>query len=138
MIRRRTPDAEGLLWSALSEALPRAKFRARVQMGPYVAAFASQSARLIVEVDFGRHRGDRGQARTRFLNGQGYRLIRFRHDDVMRDMDAVLDAIACALPAELLDECGPACRISGPAARADWSPRPDLPAGRPSPAEAEL
>lgn len=128
MIRTRSPDADALLWDALERALPRARFRARVAIGPYVAAFVSQSARLIVEVDYGRHRGNRGQARTRFLNGQGYRLIRFRHDDVLRDMRAVLDAIACALPPELLDEAGPVCRIGATAARADWSPRPDLPA----------
>lgn len=122
--RRHSADPEVLLWRALGEALPRARFMRHVAIGPYVADFASRSARLIVEVDDGR---GRDCVRTRFLNRHGYRLIRFWDEDVLRDPAAVLDAIACALPAELLSESGPQCRIGPAAARAEWSPRPDLP-----------
>lgn len=124
---RHSADPQVLLWRALGEALPRARFMRHVSIGPYAADFVSRSARLIVEVDDGRHRGARDAVRTRFLNRHGYRLIRFWDEDVLCDMDAVLDAIACALPPELLSETGPQCRISGPSARAEWSPRPDVP-----------
>ena len=135
---RRGPltGAEAHLWRALAQAMPRARFMRRIPVGPYTAAFLSRSARLIVEVDEGHGRDSRDAVRTRFLNRQGYRLIRFREEDVMRDAGAVLDAIACALPPELLSDSGPQCRISGPATRAEWSPRPDLPIRRRVPAES--
>ena len=124
---RHSADPEVLLWRALGEALPRARFMCHVQVGPYVAGFASRPARLIVEVDDGTRRGARDAARTRFLNRHGYRLIRFWDEDVLRDCAAVLDAIACALPPGFLSETGPQCRIGAAAARAEWSPRPDVP-----------
>lgn len=127
-MRRLTADAECLLWDALGEALPRARFLRDVPIGPYVGGFVSRPAKLIVEVDDGGRGGARDAARARFLNGQGYRLIRFWDEDVLGDLDAVLDALACTLPPELLSAEGPQCRISGPAARAEWSPRPDFPA----------
>ena len=126
-LHRHAPDPEALLWRALRDGLPRARFRRHFQIGPYVAAFVSRSARLIVEVDCGRGRGARDTSRTRFLNRHGYRLIRFWEADVLRDSAAVLDAIACALPASALEESGAICRLGGPAARAAWSPRPDCP-----------
>jgi very-short-patch-repair endonuclease len=125
--RRLSIDPEVILWRALTESFPRARFMRRVQIGPYVADFVSRVAKLIVEVDDGRHRGQRGSARTRLLNRHGYRLIRFWDEDVIHDVEAVLDALACALPPEMLDGSGAKCRISGPATRAEWSPRPDFP-----------
>ena len=134
---RRGPltGAEAHLWRALAQAMPRARFMRRVPVGPYTATFLSRSAGLVVEVDEGRGRDSRDAVRTRFLNRQGYRLIRFWDEDVMRDIGAVLDAIACALAPEFLSGSGPQCRITGPATRAEWSPRPDLPARRRAPAE---
>jgi very-short-patch-repair endonuclease len=122
------PEAEQLLWRALDEALPRARFARGIPVGPYVAGFLSRPAALVVELDDG-HPGDAADAaRTRFLNGQGLRLIRFWDEDVLFDVAAVLDTIACALPPELLADAAPRCRIGGAAARAEWSPRPDFPA----------
>lgn len=131
---RHSADPEALLWRALGEALPRARFLRNVQIGPYVAAFASRAGKLIVEVDDGRPGSARDSARTRFLNRHGYRLIRFWDDDVVHDTGAIIDALACALPPELLADSNAQCRISGPATRAEWSPRPDFPARKPAPA----
>jgi very-short-patch-repair endonuclease len=131
---RLTADAQCLLWDALGEALPRARFMRDVPIGPYVGGFVSLAARLIVEVDGGSRGGSRGgardAARARFLNGQGYRLIRFWDEDVLADVGAVLDALACTLAPELLADSGALCRIGPAAARAEWSPKPDFPARR--------
>lgn len=132
-MRRRAPCPDSLLWRALTASLPQARFRRHVPLGPYVAGFASRSARLVVEVDDGGPVGAADASRMRFLNGQGYRVIRFWHADVVRDVAAVLDSIACALPPELLPADGPVCRLNGAAARAAWSPRPDLPSPDPEP-----
>jgi len=72
-------------------------------MGPYHADFASHAAKLIVEVDDATHaaRRDRDEARTRFLNAEGYRVIRFWNNDVMTNVDGVMAEIAGNLPPEL-------------------------------------
>lgn len=132
---RRRADPHALLSGAIADALPRARFRRRIPIGPYIGEFVSTAAKLVVEIDHGDRGGIADAARTRFLNRQGYRLIRFWDRDVLHDVRAILDAIACALPPECLEDDGPACRISGPAARAEWSPRPDLPVSPRSPAE---
>ena len=135
-MRAPSTSAESHLWRALAEAMPRARFMRRIPVGPYTAAFLSRPAMLIVEVDDGSRRA-RDAVRTRFLNRHGYRIIRFWQEDVLRDLGAVMDALACALPADLLDDSGPVCRLSGPAARAQWSPMPDLPVRGRSPAELD-
>ncbi len=77
-----------------------AKFRRQVPLGTYFVDFASHSARMIVEVDGGQHAVDRDRdaVRTAFLNGEGYRVLRFWNHDVMQNIDGVLATIAAALP----------------------------------------
>ena len=72
-------------------------------MGPYHADFCAHGARLIVEADDATHaeRRDRDEARTRFLNAEGYRVIRFWNNDVMTNMDGVIAEIARQLPPDL-------------------------------------
>ncbi len=66
-------------------------------IGPYIADFACMAERLIVEVDGSQHGDDEGlrrdDARTRWLQSEGYRVIRFWNNDVMSRTDAVLETI---------------------------------------------
>lgn len=93
--RDRTP-AERHLWRALREAFPQAKFRFQVPLGPYNADFCSHGAKLIIEVDGGQHANaiDYDEARTRFLNAEGYCVLRFWNDEVLGNIDGVLRIIA--------------------------------------------
>ena len=54
---------------------------------------------MVVEVDGGVHVGREAQdgERERALAGLGYRVIRFTHDEVEREMDQVVEAIREAL-----------------------------------------
>jgi very-short-patch-repair endonuclease len=90
---------ERVLWRALREAQPQHHWRKQVPLGDYFADFASHSARLIVEVDGGQHATteDRDAQRTRFLETQGYRVLRFWNNDVMSNTDAVVGCIAAEL-----------------------------------------
>jgi very-short-patch-repair endonuclease len=99
-LRRSTTDAEKRLWRALREKLPEAKFRRQVPLGPYFADFVSHSAKLVIEVDGGQHAEQEAQdaRRTAFLNGEGYRVIRFWNNEVMEQLEGVLSVIAAALP----------------------------------------
>lgn len=98
-LRQQAGEPERRLWRALREAMPEAKFRRQVPLGPYHADFCSHGCRLIVEVDGDDHvtRLERDEARTRFLHDEGYDVIRFANADVMQATDGVVIAIASAI-----------------------------------------
>jgi very-short-patch-repair endonuclease len=121
-LRRSATDAEQQLWRALREKLPAAKFRWQVPFGPYHADFASHGAKLIVEVDGSQHavEQERDAARTRFLNGEGYRVLRFWNNEVLGNPDGVLAVIE-----KSLSPCGRG-QGEGPAASAaERTPSPE-------------
>ena len=98
-LRRNATDSERRLLRGLKEVFREAKFRFQVPFGPYYADFASHSAKLIIEVDGGQHAvaKDYDEARTEFLKGEGYRVIRFWNNDVLTNLDGVLTLIGKAL-----------------------------------------
>ena len=85
---------------ALRAAFPSAKFRHQVPFGPYHADFCSHAVKLVIEVDDATHANKVAQdeVRTRFLNLEGYRVIRFWNNDVMTNIDGVIAVVADHLP----------------------------------------
>jgi very-short-patch-repair endonuclease len=80
------------------------------------------ASKLLIELDGSQHGGAaiavRDQARTRWLEAEGYRVIRFWNNDVTTNLDGVLDTIHAALygsrdgePRRLIHERG---RASSP------------------------
>jgi very-short-patch-repair endonuclease len=70
-------------------------------IGPYVADFACMAMRLVIEVDGSQH-GDetnrhRDEIRTRWLESEGYRVMRFWNNEVMSRTKAVLEAVHDAM-----------------------------------------
>ncbi|HEV2549461.1 MAG TPA: endonuclease domain-containing protein [Stellaceae bacterium] len=99
---RTTPtDAEIRLWSRLrGKQLKAYRFRRQHPMGPYVVDFFCADAKLVVEVDGGQHADSKSDdARTRWLEARGYRVIRFWNNDVLANTEGVLLAILDALRA---------------------------------------
>jgi very-short-patch-repair endonuclease len=97
-LRASTTAAEDILWRHLRRLeVTGSHFRRQVPIGPYVADFACLKARLIIEVDGSQHGNEansrRDETRTRWLNSEGYRVIRFWNNDVMTNTEAVMDAI---------------------------------------------
>jgi very-short-patch-repair endonuclease len=76
-------------------------FSRQAVIGPYIADFACLAARLIIEVDGSQHGTDGGKrrddARTRWLNAEGYRVLRFWNNDVMSEPKSAMEAIYRAL-----------------------------------------
>jgi very-short-patch-repair endonuclease len=68
-------------------------------VGPYFADFACFAEKLIVELDGGQHANAApyDERRTRLIERQGYRVLRFWNDDVLTNCDGVLQVIARAL-----------------------------------------
>jgi len=71
------------------------RFNRQVPIGPYICDFVSRSARLVVEIDDGHHgwQADEDAARTRFIEAQGFRVIRFWNNDVLERLEGVVSEI---------------------------------------------
>jgi very-short-patch-repair endonuclease len=108
-LRREQTPAESLLWQNLrAKRLNGAKFRRQHAIGDYIVDFCCLRHRLVVEVDGGQHAGDQEEekdaARTARLEAQGFRVIRFWNDDVMKNLDGVLTSIVDALEESGFDQ----------------------------------
>jgi len=88
-------DAEQKLWRALRSRGVRSKFRRQVPLGPYIVDFGCFDSKLIVEIDGAQHADNKHDAkRDRYFTGQGYRVLRFWNNDVLKNLDGVLHRIA--------------------------------------------
>lgn len=88
--------AEKHLWSVLrNRQLDDTRFRRQHPLGSYILAIVCTEQRLIIEVDDGVHdeQMDYDAARTEHLEQFGYRVPRFRNDDVLYDSGSVLRKI---------------------------------------------
>ena len=92
-MRKVMTDAELRLWNELcAHRLMGHGFRRQLCIAGYIVDFACLSEKLIVEVD-SQHGNDRDQTydphRTRRLEADGWTVLRFWNDDVLRDIDNV-------------------------------------------------
>ena len=100
-LRKNATEAESLLWSRLrNRYLDGHKFRFQWTIEPFVVDFACIEAMLIVEVDGSQHNEAADAGRTRFLEGEGYRIIRFWNNEVLENFDGVLEVILAAANAD--------------------------------------
>ena len=101
-LRVNATNAETIVWRQLRKLEPEGThFRRQVPVGPYGADFACMAARLIIEMD-GSHHGETAnkkcdEKRTRWLEDEGYRVIRFWNDDIVQNSEGVLDVVYAAL-----------------------------------------
>lgn len=99
--RRTMPRAEALLWSYLRKHALNAKFRRQHPIGPFIADFACVASKLVVEVDGHTHWTFEELAhdakRTRYIEANGWRIVRVTNADVYDDLDGVWRLIAASL-----------------------------------------
>jgi very-short-patch-repair endonuclease len=98
-LRRDMTEAERKLWSTLRNSqLDGAKFRRQQPIGPFIADFVCQQARLIIEADGSQHSESAGDVRrTTFLESKGYRVLRFWNNDILKTLEGVAESILAAL-----------------------------------------
>src|SRR5690242_5646914 len=73
-------EAEKRLWHLVrGHRFGGVKFKRQMPVGSYIVDFVSFSHRLIIELDGGQHdsRREYDARRTAWLEGEGYRVIRF-------------------------------------------------------------
>ena len=98
---RRTPtDAERKMWQVLRALKPLGMhFRRQAPIGVYVADFVWHDGKLVIEIDGGQHaetQRDYDARRTAWLESQGYRVVRFWNNDVLKSPQSVGEAIFAA------------------------------------------
>ena len=99
-MRNEPTEAEYKLWGFLrARQLNGVKFRRQAPIGRYIIDFVSYEAKLIIELDGGQHAAQQAydDRRTRWLESQGFRVMRFWNDDVLVDTEVVVEAIWNAL-----------------------------------------
>ncbi len=111
-LRRNTTDAEKLLWNCLRKLdLKGSHFRRQIPIGPYIADFGCMAARLLIEVDGSQHGEDQNKAyddgRTRWLEKEGYRVLRFWNNDITGNMEGVMETVYAAIHGSLSAEPAP-------------------------------
>lgn len=97
-LRANTTPHERILWRALKDLpIEGSHFRRQAPIGPYVVDFFCPAKRLILEIDGGHHNevdvAARDLERQRWLENEGYRIIRFWNSEIAADLNAVLERI---------------------------------------------
>ncbi|MFQ5785837.1 MAG: endonuclease domain-containing protein [Alphaproteobacteria bacterium] len=99
-MRKNPTHAERRLWERLrSRQLAGCQFRRQAPIGRYVVDFVCFARRLVVEVDGGQHAVDAtaDAKRPKWLDGEGFEVLRFWNNDVLGNTDGVVEAIHNAL-----------------------------------------
>jgi very-short-patch-repair endonuclease len=96
-LRANMTDSERAMWRFLRESFPEARFRRQVPIRSFITDFASHLVGLVIEVDGGQHSPEKDDGRTRLIEAEGYRVLRFWNSDVLHNPDGVWSAINAAL-----------------------------------------
>ena len=98
-LRKAPTPAERKLWTYLRNDRLGVGFRRQHAIGPYIADFCCVKKKLIVELDGSQHleQVEYDEERTKYLEMQGYHVIRFWNNEVTNNIEGVLRAILLAL-----------------------------------------
>ena len=112
-MRSEATPSERMMWSRLRASnLGGHKFSRQIAIGPFICDLVCRQSKLVVELDGSQHGGEDDARRTRFLETQGYAVLRFWNHQVLQDVDSVLVTILARL-AELGTPPPPAPPASG-------------------------
>jgi very-short-patch-repair endonuclease len=95
-LRKRLTDAERMLWNRLrAKQIEGVKFRRQEPIDNYVVDFVCFEKRLIIELDGGQHAADKKKdiRRDKYLEENGFRVLRFWNSEVFTNIDGVLEMI---------------------------------------------
>ncbi len=97
-LRKRSTDTERFLWRHIrAKQLEGLKFRRQQPIGNYIVDFVCFEKRVIIELDGGQHTYDteknKDSIRDKWFEEQGYKVLRFWNNDVLKNMSGVLEVI---------------------------------------------
>ena len=110
-LRSNPTDAERLLWRHLRlRQVGGYKFRRQRPIGPYFVDFVCLEKRVVVEVDGGQHGQQRlyDARRDSWLRAEGFTVLRFWDDEVLKQVENVKQVIweALSAPSSILPRGG--------------------------------
>ena len=108
-LHRNMSPAEAKLWTHLrAHRMGDVHFRNQHAIGQYIVDFCAPRKKLIIELDGSQHleQKEYDEERTKYLELQGYRVLRFWNNDVMNNIDNVLKVIWSVLREKNEDEKG--------------------------------
>ena len=94
-LRKNATIQERRLWNLLkNRQFHNLKFKRQQPIGNYIVDFICKEAKVIIEIDGGQHNEQKNieydKTRTEFLNGLGYKVIRFWNNEIYENIDGVL------------------------------------------------
>ncbi len=94
-------EAESILWEYLRAKQLGKTFKRQHIIGDYIADFVCLESGLIVELDGGYHQLPEQQIndelRTEWLEKHGFRVIRFKNEELLTNIDHCLEIIKASL-----------------------------------------
>ena len=95
-LRKNMTKEESLLWYRFLSKYPK-RFRRQYIIGDYIVDFYCHAVKLVVELDGAQHyepeKAEKDRIRTRYLEAQGLRVLRFTNLEVLRQFAAVCETI---------------------------------------------
>ena len=100
-MRKFATEAESILWEYLRAKQLGKTFKRQHIIGDYIADFVCLESGLIIELDGGYHQLPEQQIndelRTEWLEKQGFRVIRFKNEELFTNIDHCLEIIKASL-----------------------------------------
>jgi very-short-patch-repair endonuclease len=102
ILRNALTPAEAVLWKGLQRRqLLGKKFRRQAGIGPYIVDFYCAECALVVELDGAAHfsitMDEYESKRTRYLEREGLKVIRFENKELYDNIEAVMETIKANL-----------------------------------------
>ncbi|WCP11922.1 hypothetical protein sphantq_00317 [Sphingobium sp. AntQ-1] len=93
-LRNNATDVERALWHVISaRKISGIRFNRQIPIGQFICDFVARSIGLVIEVDGGQHNDEVDAERTRYIEAQGFRMIRFWNNDVLGNIEGVIEEI---------------------------------------------
>ncbi len=92
-------DAERRFWNLVrNRSIDGLKFVRQYPIGPFIVDFACRERMLVVELDGSQHAGSEDdERRTRFINAEGFSVLRFWNTEVTRELGSVHEFMLAVL-----------------------------------------
>jgi very-short-patch-repair endonuclease len=98
-LRKELTPAERKLWSRIRNNQLGVNFRRQHAIGNFIPDFVCIEKKLVIELDGSQHleQEEYDKERTKYLESQGYKVIRFWNNSVIKDIDSTILAILYAM-----------------------------------------
>ena len=99
-LRKNSTPEEIKLWQHLKNKNLGFRFKRQVRIGSYIVDFSCFNKKLVIEVDGKYHKSrysNNDREKTKYLNQEGYQILRFWNSEVNNNLEKVLTQIIASL-----------------------------------------